>query len=256
MTSARYTIGEFAELTGVSRKTLRYYDEIHLLAPSYVDPLTGYRYYEAAQLTRISLIVALKSLGMSTEEFRPLIDKKGLQSRAALDAFRTRLKESIAMASKTLSRLEAELDRGGDLRGLSIITKREPSMYIASIRATVKSYEEIAPLERELDAAIPAQIRGRLRGVLWHHCADSGKLEGEPFVQLKQAISLKSACDVRLTPGVEVASCFSSSDEQDSEQTYRALRDWMKLHKHKLAGPKRELTVGELLEIQFPIASA
>jgi DNA-binding transcriptional MerR regulator len=255
--SHRYSIGEFAEMTGVSSKALRYYDEINLLQPSYVDPLTGYRYYDAEQLTRITLIRALRSLGMSTEELRPLVAKeRDRNSRAALEAFRNRLQESIAMASRTLSRLDAELDRGGDLRGLSIITKREPDMYIASLRATVKTYEEIAPMERELDAAVPVSARGRTHGVLWHRCADSGRLEGEAFIQLKPGSSTGSTCEVRIVPGAEVASCFSSSDDEDSELSYKALNQWMNLHKYKLAGPKREIAVGELLEIQFPIASA
>ncbi len=55
--SARYTIGEFSELSGVPKKTLRYYDEINLLRPSFVDPLTAYRYYDSGQLKRIALIM-------------------------------------------------------------------------------------------------------------------------------------------------------------------------------------------------------
>jgi DNA-binding transcriptional MerR regulator len=40
-----YRIGEFAELGGVSAKTLRFYDEIDLLRPAFVDPRTRYRLY-------------------------------------------------------------------------------------------------------------------------------------------------------------------------------------------------------------------
>ena len=39
-------IKEFAELTGVSVRTLHYYDEIGLLKPSEVDAQTGYRFYD------------------------------------------------------------------------------------------------------------------------------------------------------------------------------------------------------------------
>ena len=39
-------IKEFAELTGVSVRTLHYYDEIGLLTPAFVDSVTGYRYYD------------------------------------------------------------------------------------------------------------------------------------------------------------------------------------------------------------------
>jgi len=51
----QYRIGEFAELGGVSAKTLRYYDEIGLLRPSGVDARTGYRCYTKDLITRIGL---------------------------------------------------------------------------------------------------------------------------------------------------------------------------------------------------------
>lgn len=40
-------IGEFAEISNVSAKTLRYYDRIGLFKPVYVDPANDYRYYSA-----------------------------------------------------------------------------------------------------------------------------------------------------------------------------------------------------------------
>ena len=39
-------IREFAQLTGVSVRTLHYYDEIGLLKPSFVDEQNGYRFYD------------------------------------------------------------------------------------------------------------------------------------------------------------------------------------------------------------------
>lgn len=47
------TISEIAKLSGVSVRTLHYYDEIGLLAPSLVVPETGYRYYDENSLTRL-----------------------------------------------------------------------------------------------------------------------------------------------------------------------------------------------------------
>ena len=41
-----YSIGEFSKIGSVSTKTLRYYDEIGLLRPAYVDEENRYRYYE------------------------------------------------------------------------------------------------------------------------------------------------------------------------------------------------------------------
>ena len=51
-----YKIGDFAKLTGVSIKSLRYYDKINILKPSYIDENTGYRYYLPEQAIVINII--------------------------------------------------------------------------------------------------------------------------------------------------------------------------------------------------------
>jgi len=50
-------IKEFAVLTGVSVRTLHYYDEIGLLAPARVDEDTGYRFYDESSLLRMQEIL-------------------------------------------------------------------------------------------------------------------------------------------------------------------------------------------------------
>lgn len=67
-------IGDFARLSRVSVKTLRYYDEIGLLVSSEVDPFTNYRYYTVDQLARIHRIMALKELGLSLEQIKQMLD--------------------------------------------------------------------------------------------------------------------------------------------------------------------------------------
>jgi hypothetical protein len=61
-----YTIGEFARIGNVSRKTLRYYDEIGLLHPARVDEANRYRYYSDDQVEVILTISELKGLGLRT----------------------------------------------------------------------------------------------------------------------------------------------------------------------------------------------
>jgi DNA-binding transcriptional MerR regulator len=41
-----YKISEFSELTGMSKETLRYYEQEQLLEPAFVDPSNNYRYYD------------------------------------------------------------------------------------------------------------------------------------------------------------------------------------------------------------------
>ena len=63
-------IGEFSRLARVSVKTLRYYADLGLLKPAYVDRYSGYRYYSLEQLPRLNRILALKELGFSLVQNR------------------------------------------------------------------------------------------------------------------------------------------------------------------------------------------
>ena len=70
----KFKIGEFSKLSQVTVKTLRYYEEVGLLAPVEVDEWTGYRYYDISQLRRMNRIVYLKQLGFSLEEIGELFE--------------------------------------------------------------------------------------------------------------------------------------------------------------------------------------
>lgn len=63
---------EFGELTGVSVRTLHYYDKIDLLKPS-VREANGYRMYSESDLLRQQKIVALKSFGFKLTEIKRLL---------------------------------------------------------------------------------------------------------------------------------------------------------------------------------------
>lgn len=63
-----YKIGEFSKITDTSIRTLRYYDNIDILKPSYVDNFTNYRYYTDDDKLNLEYIKYLKSLGYSLEE--------------------------------------------------------------------------------------------------------------------------------------------------------------------------------------------
>lgn len=65
-----YKIGEFSKLTGCSIKTLRYYDELGILNPSWTDDFTNYRYYDEKDLEVLKTIMYLKQLGFTLEEIK------------------------------------------------------------------------------------------------------------------------------------------------------------------------------------------
>src|SRR6266545_2388046 len=69
-----FSIGDFARHGRVSVRMLRHYDAIGLLRPAHVDRVTGYRSYEARQLSRLNRIVALKDLGFTLQQTRANLD--------------------------------------------------------------------------------------------------------------------------------------------------------------------------------------
>ena len=66
-------VKEFAELTGVSVRTLHYYDEIGLLSPACVDKFTGYRYYDENSLLRMQEILFYRELDFSLKNIKVIL---------------------------------------------------------------------------------------------------------------------------------------------------------------------------------------
>ena len=73
-----YKIGDFSKITNTPIKTLRYYDEIGLLNPSYIDYFTGYRYYEKNQINIIKEIRALKDINLSLKEIKQYLETRDM----------------------------------------------------------------------------------------------------------------------------------------------------------------------------------
>jgi len=257
--AVHYRIGEFSNLSGVSAKTLRFYDEIGLLRPASVDARTGYRHYRPQQLEELASIVALKSLGISLADVRSLLRgaESGKDRRDALSELKRTMEQAIQTATQSVKCINAALDElDASKRPISVVVKHRPATPIASVRAKVESYRDILRFEQELLNALPLQSIGSLRGVLWHRCADSGSLEGEPFVALKHKVPFRSFYDVKQLPAATLACAYSGLDDESAEQAYDAIRKWMKITGHQLEGAKREIYLDQMLEIQFPVKSA
>jgi DNA-binding transcriptional MerR regulator len=79
--TASVTIGEFSRLTHLSVKTLHHYHDIGLLAPARIDPSSGYRRYETAQVSIAQLIRRLRDLQMPLAQVREVVEAPDLTSR-------------------------------------------------------------------------------------------------------------------------------------------------------------------------------
>ena len=99
-------IKEFAELTGVSVRTLHYYDEIGLLKPSEVDAQTGYRFYDEKSLERMQEILFYRELDFSLKTIGHIISSPDYDKQQAL----SRQRQLLLAKKERLERLIDALD--------------------------------------------------------------------------------------------------------------------------------------------------
>lgn len=90
------TIGAFSRASRLSPKALRLYDELGLLPPARVDPVSGYRFYDPAQLARARLVGRLRRLGMPLAEIRTVCELAPEAAAAEVAAFWARVEADTA----------------------------------------------------------------------------------------------------------------------------------------------------------------
>ncbi|MFD1417543.1 MerR family transcriptional regulator [Companilactobacillus keshanensis] len=78
-----YTVKQLADLSGVSARTLRYYDQINLLKPSYITE-KNYRIYEKKQIDRLQQILFFRSLDFSLTKIKQIMDNADYSEIEAL----------------------------------------------------------------------------------------------------------------------------------------------------------------------------
>ena len=99
-------VKQFSLLTGVSVRTLHYYDEIGLLKPEYIDEHNGYRYYGEESIRRLSEILFYRELDFSLKSISELLLLPYYDRKAALQG----QKKLLILKRNRLNRLIAALD--------------------------------------------------------------------------------------------------------------------------------------------------
>jgi DNA-binding transcriptional MerR regulator len=99
-------IKEFAEMTGVSVRTLHYYDQIGLLRPARVDKDSGYRYYDDASLLRMQQILFYRELDFPLKDICRILSSPDYDSKQALAEQR----QLLCLKKQRLERLIAAID--------------------------------------------------------------------------------------------------------------------------------------------------
>ncbi len=103
------TIKKVAELSGVSVRTLHFYDEMGVLKPAY-HGANGYRYYEEAQLLALQQILFYRELGFELKQIRWILEANDFDRVAALQSHRVHLRKSASRIRKLIRTIDATID--------------------------------------------------------------------------------------------------------------------------------------------------
>jgi DNA-binding transcriptional MerR regulator len=123
-----YTIGEFAELTKLSPRTIDFYTRRGLLHPEQLRRGHGYRHYTQGDLRRVALIKQLQATKFSLQEIRQILEANGRQgARCAVKAM-----ERVASDLEKLRNLIQET------RSTALATN-QPAMRLAAAEALQKA---------------------------------------------------------------------------------------------------------------------
>lgn len=100
-----YTIQQLAKLSGVTTRTLRYYDEIGLLKPLHKSH-AGYRMYGEMEVKRLQQILLYRELGLKLEEINEIVSNPNFNIRKALIEQKNKLIKEKTRIEKMLFTIE------------------------------------------------------------------------------------------------------------------------------------------------------
>lgn len=236
------TIGEFAQLTHLSVRTLRRYHESGLLEPASVDPGSGYRYYASDQIPTAQVIHRLRELDVPLADVAKILATEDARERADLvGGHLRRLEAELARTRAAVTSLR-HLLRPDD-GGLTVELRSVPTRTVAAIegvadRTNVVSWydEAMAELDDALAGLAPLGPPG-------------GRYANELFTTGRGAVAVhRPVADppsvgrvrpMELAP-VELAVVVHSGPHDDIDVTYGRLGAWVVDHALAVDGPVHE----------------
>lgn len=139
------SIGEVSKMKGVSKKSLRYYDDLGILPPAYVNRDTGYRYYTMNQMVVLDLICTCIELDIPLKRFkRYILPDQILNAEKILSDGKEIVQRKIKSLHKNLDQLEKWSNHLNETQELY----NHSNVYIRHIE---KRFYLTAPFEGDID---------------------------------------------------------------------------------------------------------
>jgi DNA-binding transcriptional MerR regulator len=194
--SVLVSIGDFSRMTHLSIKALRFYHDQGLLEPARIDPDSGYRYYEPAQVPVAQVIRRFRDLDMPLDQVKAVLQAPDLETRTKeIISHLTAMEARLAEMQMSVASLRALLE--GPPAGPAVEFRSIPATPALAIRATVTAEESWA-----WGAGAFEEIYGQIAGSGLSPAGPGGALFPAGFFELEQA-ELTAFVPVAGVPGVD-----------------------------------------------------
>lgn len=236
------TIGEFAQATHLSVRTLRRYHETGLLEPASVDAASGYRYYTTAQIPSAQVIHRLRELDVPLVEVGKILATADPHARADLIAAHLdRLRASLDRTQAAVTSLQRLLRP--DPGELAVELRSEPARVVAAITDVLDLDDVLHWYDgamAELDSAVAGHERlGPPGGQYDNDLFTLGRGTVLVYRPVADPPSSGRVRPVQL-PAVELAATVHLGPHDDIDVTYGRLAAWAVDHTLTVAGPVQE----------------
>jgi len=247
------SIGAFADMTRLSLKALRLYDQLNILPPRHVDPQSGYRYYDVDQLPGARLIRGMRemdmplvtigqvlaALGSSLAEAESLVNEYVQMREKQVEQVKQQVQHLIRLIRQEVEpvSLEVNIKTIAPQQVLSITRHTKVDKLGAVIR---KSLQEMEAFLREQNASADGAAFGIYHGTINEQddgpieiCLPvSGKVRPGGKAELRQLQGGNAACVTMLGAQCDFPAILGA---------YDAAADWIRKNGYKMAEPPREV---------------
>ncbi|MCM3734101.1 MerR family transcriptional regulator [Fictibacillus nanhaiensis] len=110
-----YRVSEFSKMTGLSKETLRYYAEVELLEPAYIDPKNNYRYYDNGSYLIAMILVSLRKFNFTIQEMITVIEDESFENlENILNQKKRDIQKKIGELNSTIDEIDQFLKWGNE----------------------------------------------------------------------------------------------------------------------------------------------
>lgn len=151
---ALFSIGEIAKLFHMNIRTLRYYDDVGILKPAYVNQETNYRYYSTDQFERLNTIRYLRALDVPLAKIAEFFEEKDVDTMLSLFIEqREKVKERKLQLERIESKIANRIEQIEDALSADfgrIKVKTLPPRRIVLLEKSFTPTDDLEPLIRDL----------------------------------------------------------------------------------------------------------